>query len=65
MNRQQRLKLWKSSVLAVLFHGLKNLGTETGEFRAKTVDQMDRTAERIRVRLRIVDSKKGLMPDQN
>ncbi|KAL2836887.1 hypothetical protein BJY01DRAFT_251766 [Aspergillus pseudoustus] len=67
LNRQQRLKLWKSSVLAVLFHGLLNLGTEVGggDYRTKTMDQMQHTAESIQVRLRTVDDEKGLMLDQS
>ncbi|KAL2785316.1 hypothetical protein BJX66DRAFT_329382 [Aspergillus keveii] len=52
MNRRQRLKLWKTSVLAV------------GGYKTKTKDQMEKTAQNIQVRLRSVDMEKGLMLDQ-
>jgi hypothetical protein len=64
MNRRQRLKLWKTSVLAVLFHGLKELRTEVGGYKTKTKDQMEKTAQNIQVRLRSVDMEQGLMLDQ-
>lgn len=60
-NRQQRLFLWKSSILAVLFHGLAGGEGEGG--LKDTAVEMEQTAQDIRVRLRMVDQRRGLVLD--
>ncbi|OJJ58393.1 hypothetical protein ASPSYDRAFT_46411 [Aspergillus sydowii CBS 593.65] len=64
-NRRQRLHPWKSSMLAVLFHGLSNMETEGMMNGRSTVGQMEKTAQNIQVRLRTVDQRRGLMLDQS
>ncbi|KAJ0420573.1 hypothetical protein BJY00DRAFT_312991 [Aspergillus carlsbadensis] len=67
VNRRQGLKLWKTSILAVLYHGLTRFGGEdeyaTEEDRNATVSRMGQTAQGVRVRLTTVDEKRGLMLD--
>ncbi|KAL4883884.1 hypothetical protein BJY04DRAFT_215776 [Aspergillus karnatakaensis] len=66
-NRQRGLHFWKSSLLAMLFHGLDELGSENwvacGDRKTMTVDQMEETAQGIQVRLRNVNVHRGLMLD--
>ncbi|KAL3479168.1 hypothetical protein BJX99DRAFT_222621 [Aspergillus californicus] len=66
-NKRQKLHLWKSSMLAVIFHGLNTLDTEAMTARSQTTtgDQMEKTARSIHVRLRTVDEQRGLMLDQS
>lgn len=65
MNRQQRLFVWKSSILAVLFHGLVGVGEGEGDgdgdgdggggnrdLKTDTAAEMDRMAQNIHARLR-------------
>ncbi|KAL4901469.1 hypothetical protein BDW74DRAFT_170176 [Aspergillus multicolor] len=61
INRQQKLDLWKSSVLAVLFHGLGDWGGSVADRKTETADQMEKTADTVRVRLKMVDDHRGLM----
>ncbi|KAL2857623.1 hypothetical protein BJX68DRAFT_263182 [Aspergillus pseudodeflectus] len=63
-NRLQRLHLWKSSILAVLFHGLDEVDFSDDEKRVDTVRQMERAAEDIRVRLKRSSRRRGLVLDQ-
>jgi hypothetical protein len=63
-NRLQRLHLWKSSILAVLFHGLDEVDFSDDEKRVDTVRQMERAAEDIRVRLKRSSRPRGLVLDQ-
>ncbi|KAL4877525.1 hypothetical protein BJY04DRAFT_222079 [Aspergillus karnatakaensis] len=67
INRRQRLHLWKSSLLAVLFHGLNDLGNEAayGDDKTVTANQMEKTAKGIQVRLRSVDVQRGLMLERS
>ncbi|KAL4924581.1 DUF3176 domain-containing protein [Aspergillus undulatus] len=64
-NNQQSLHPWKTSMLAVLFHGLNGLDTETTDHKVMTTDQMEKTAQGIQVRLREVDQRKCLMLDRS
>jgi hypothetical protein len=73
VNRGQGLRLWKSSVLAVLFHGLNGVemgpGGEDGERkdgedRLATVSQMEERAQIMRVKLRTAMRERGLVLDQ-
>jgi hypothetical protein len=52
VNHRRHLKLWKTSILAVLYHD-----------RNGTVSRMEKTAQGVRVRLTTVDEKRGLMLD--
>ncbi|KAL4877617.1 hypothetical protein BJY04DRAFT_197934 [Aspergillus karnatakaensis] len=70
-NKQQKLSLWRSSILAVLFHGLVHKEREgdveglsgTGK-ETDTADQMEKVAQGMHVRLRAVEQSRGLMLDQ-
>ncbi|KAL4810344.1 hypothetical protein BDV18DRAFT_156711 [Aspergillus unguis] len=68
VNKKRGLKLWKTSLLAVLFHGLEDprLGDdarEEVEDRHGTVSLMEKTAD-VKVRLKAVDRERGLMLNQ-
>lgn len=58
-NRRQRLRLWKTSLLAVLFHGLD--GWTSMDDKHATVSQMERTAQSLEVKLKTPGDGKGLM----
>lgn len=58
-NRRQRLRLWKTSLLAVLFHGLD--GWTSMDDKHATVSQMERTAQGLEVKLETPGDGKGLM----
>lgn len=72
-NRRQRLYVWKTSILAVLFHGL--VGVDEGEregrggnrgFETDTAFEMDRTAQNIHAKLKqgtsgVTDRPEGLL----
>ncbi|KAL3467196.1 hypothetical protein BJX64DRAFT_192179 [Aspergillus heterothallicus] len=61
INRYQRLRLWKSSVLALLFHGLESVPRyEEGDWYA-AASRMDQTAQGLAVKLDVLDQRKGLM----
>ncbi|KAJ5361611.1 hypothetical protein N7541_002455 [Penicillium brevicompactum] len=51
INRTQRLDLWKSSILAVLFHGLDNMGKREAKIPCARVGQMEEVAEQMMVKL--------------
>ena len=61
-NRRQRLRLWKTSLLAVLFHGLD--GWTSVDDRNATVSQMERTAHNLDVELKSPGDGKSLMLEQ-
>ncbi|RDW72391.1 DUF3176 domain-containing protein [Aspergillus mulundensis] len=67
VNRRRKLPLWKSSLLAVLFHGLNGFEAEDADAssRTETADQMEKVAQGITVRLRAVDEQRGLMLDRS
>ncbi|KAJ5332649.1 uncharacterized protein N7506_006432 [Penicillium brevicompactum] len=51
INRAQRLDLWKSSILAVLFHGLDDMEKREAEIPCARVGQMEEVAEQMMVKL--------------
>lgn len=51
INGGQRLDLWKSSILAVLFHGLDDMGKREAEIPCARVGQMEEVAEQMMVKL--------------
>jgi hypothetical protein len=64
VNHQRGLELWKTSILAVLYHGLARFGSEeesAEDDRNATVSRMEKTAQGVKVRLTAVDEKRGLM----
>ncbi|KAL2839515.1 hypothetical protein BJY01DRAFT_250469 [Aspergillus pseudoustus] len=61
INRHQRLRLWKSSVLALLFHGLDSVPQYEEQDRFATASKMDQTAQSLPVKLDISDQRKGFM----
>ncbi|RDW93037.1 DUF3176 domain-containing protein [Aspergillus mulundensis] len=61
INKRQRLRLWKSSVLAVLFHGLDSMPETVGDDYFATASSMEQTAKGLEVRLETVDSRRGLI----
>jgi hypothetical protein len=66
VNHCRRLKLWKTSILAVLYHGLTRFEGEDEEAendRHGTVSRMEKTSRGVRVELTTVDEKRGLMLD--
>ncbi|KAL3482928.1 hypothetical protein BJX62DRAFT_245404 [Aspergillus germanicus] len=63
-NRRQHLHLWKSSILAVLFHGLDKVESVDPGTRYDTVHQMECTSEQIRVRLKKGSQQRGLVLNQ-
>ncbi|KAL2832742.1 hypothetical protein BJY01DRAFT_253764 [Aspergillus pseudoustus] len=73
MNHRRGLKLWKTSILAVLYHGLTRFRADDGDVYQEvrdedddahaTVSRMEKMARGVRVRLAPVDEKKGLMLD--
>ncbi|KAK2758993.1 hypothetical protein FQN54_003091 [Arachnomyces sp. PD_36] len=62
-NKRRRLHPWKSSILAVLFHGLSNPETDVGGKQITTAAQMEKTAQGIHVKLSQVDQRKSLVLD--
>lgn len=58
-NKRQRLRLWKTSLLAVLFHGLD--GWTSVDDKHATVSQMERSARSLEVELKTPGDGKGLM----
>ncbi|RDW90853.1 DUF3176 domain-containing protein [Aspergillus mulundensis] len=65
LNSRQRLRPWRTSVLAVLFHGLHGPKSEAELTKTDTAGQMEQVAQNIHVRLRRVDSLKGLVLDRS
>ncbi|KAL3468103.1 hypothetical protein BJX64DRAFT_84744 [Aspergillus heterothallicus] len=68
VNWRGGLRLWKTSILAVLYHGLTRFGGDEQEgyvrgARNATVSQMETSAQGVSVRLTAVDEKRGLMLD--
>ncbi|KAL4799576.1 hypothetical protein BDV19DRAFT_385344 [Aspergillus venezuelensis] len=59
---RRKLKPWKSSILATIFHGLNGV-EEVGSSKTTIAAQMEKTAESIHVRLRSVDQDRALMLD--
>ncbi|KAL2800379.1 hypothetical protein BJX66DRAFT_321783 [Aspergillus keveii] len=63
-NRRQHLHLWKSSILAVVFHGLDEVESGGLGTRYDSVHQMERTAGQICVRLKKGSQHRGLVLNQ-
>jgi hypothetical protein len=61
INRHQRLRLWKSSVLALLFHGLEIVPRYEEHDRYAKASNMDQTAQGLAVKLDVLDQRKGFM----
>jgi hypothetical protein len=64
VNRGQKLDVWKSSIMAVLFHGLDDWGEKTRDGPSR-VGQMEKTAQQIKVKLRASDDHTTLMLDRS
>ncbi|KAJ0414715.1 hypothetical protein BJY00DRAFT_320801 [Aspergillus carlsbadensis] len=64
-NKRQRLHPWKSSILAVLFHGFDNTDREVTSNQTATAEQMETTAQGMHVKLRRVSEQWGLMLDSS
>ncbi|CEN61556.1 hypothetical protein ASPCAL08210 [Aspergillus calidoustus] len=62
-NGRRGLRLWKSSILAILFHGLEGfMGEDEDEDdRFATDSRMDRAARGMEVSLEVVERRKGLV----
>jgi hypothetical protein len=62
-NRRRGLRLWKSSILAILFHGLEGfIGEDEDEDdRFATASRMDRAARGMEVSLEVVERRKRLV----
>ncbi|KAL3439769.1 hypothetical protein BJX65DRAFT_291675 [Aspergillus insuetus] len=62
-NRRQGLRLWKSSILAILFHGLEGVPGEDEDEDDKfaTASRLDRAARGMEVSLEVVEWRKGLV----
>ncbi|KAL4908708.1 hypothetical protein BDW74DRAFT_173940 [Aspergillus multicolor] len=63
VNRRRGLRLWKSSVLALLFHGLEGLrwDDEVYSERLLTSSQMDLAAQDVKVKLEVLDRRRGFV----
>ncbi|KAJ0417816.1 hypothetical protein BJY00DRAFT_315607 [Aspergillus carlsbadensis] len=61
INRHQRLRLWKSSVFALLFHGLDNVPQYEEQDRYAKASNMDQTAQGLAVKLDVLEQRKGFM----
>ncbi|CAG8213515.1 unnamed protein product [Penicillium salamii] len=64
VNRGHKLDLWKSSIMAVLFHGLDAWEEKAGDGPSR-VSQMEKTAQQIKVNLRASDDHNALMLDRS
>ncbi|RDW64467.1 DUF3176 domain-containing protein [Aspergillus mulundensis] len=63
VNRRQGLRLWKSSVLALLFHGLEGVRWEDECYSQNLAiaSQMDLTAQEVKVKLEALNQRRGLV----
>ncbi|KAL4902142.1 hypothetical protein BDW74DRAFT_158699 [Aspergillus multicolor] len=64
-NRRQRLRLWKTSILAVPFHGLINFEDGDDDAKYDTAVQMERAAEGMQVRLKRGEDPRRLVLDRS
>ncbi|KAL2867258.1 uncharacterized protein BJX67DRAFT_353502 [Aspergillus lucknowensis] len=64
-SRHEGLSVWKSSILAVLFHGLDGFERDDQVDRYASISRMGQAAERVEVKLTASDGTRGLMLNQS